>query len=359
MAASVSNRPSTNMSRSTSSNAVGTVPLSISGAAAATATTSSTLSSTVTNSNSSNHTLDPSKWTYKKLSNGHRSQVRCVAWNCDGRRLASGAQDGTLRVWQPDKDSRSSVEYRGHTGDVSLVRWNPVHPERFASCSATASDKSLHFWDMREGNRPTYSVTTEGENIQMVWSPDGKTIVVSSRRDIMTWIDVDTRQVIKKWDVGKETNESIFSHDGRILFMAVDGYAVLTSFPQGDDIHRVHVSPAAVTVLDLDPKGRYLAAGSTDATVTLWDTREWTCAASAGFHDDPPRVVRFCADGQYVASACGDKEVVISRVPTLTTVTTLTTGGAVDSLSWHPTKNVLAFSSSEDVGGVRLWGAGL
>ncbi|KAK4057158.1 hypothetical protein OIO90_001653 [Microbotryomycetes sp. JL221] len=215
-----------------------------------------TMPSSSLSSSSSSSSLDPLKWTYKKLSNGHRSQVRCVAWNCDGRRLASGAQDGSLRVWQPDKDSRSSVEYRGHTGDVSLVRWNPVHPERFASCSATASDKSLHFWDMRQGNRPTHTVQTDGENIQMTWSPDGKFVVVSSRRDIMSWIDVETQQVIKKWDVGKETNESIFSHDGRILFMAVDGYAVLTKFPQNEDLHKVQVSPAAVTVLDLDPRGR-------------------------------------------------------------------------------------------------------
>ncbi|KAK4051437.1 hypothetical protein OIV83_002921 [Microbotryomycetes sp. JL201] len=300
MAASVSSRTGARVN--SLSSAVGSVPLSISssGAIKSNNTTTTTAPSQAASTSTSHSPVDPSKWTYKKLSNGHRSQVRCVAY------------------------SRSSVEYRGHTGDASLVRWNPVHPERFASCSATvASDKSLHFWDMREGNRPTHTIATEGENIQMVWSPDGKTIVVSSRRDIMTWIDVESQQIIKKWDVGKE------------------------------------VSPAAVTVLDLDPKGRYLAAGSTDATVTLWDTREWTCTASAGFHDEPPRVVRFCNDGQYLASSCGDKEVVVSRVPSLATVMTLPTGGPVDSVAWHPTKNVLAFSSSEDVGGVRLWGPGL
>lgn len=42
----------------------------------------------------------------------------------------------------------------------------------------------------------------------MTWSPDGKTVVVSSRRDIMTWIDVNSQQVIKKWDVGREVSES-------------------------------------------------------------------------------------------------------------------------------------------------------
>ena len=30
---------------------------------------------------------------------------------------------------------------------------------------------------------------------------------------------------------------------------------------------------------------RYLAAGSNDATVTLWETTEWTCVRSLGYHE--------------------------------------------------------------------------
>ncbi len=31
---------------------------------------------------------------------GHRGFVRSVAWSPDGRRIASGAGDGTVHVWQ-------------------------------------------------------------------------------------------------------------------------------------------------------------------------------------------------------------------------------------------------------------------
>jgi WD40 repeat protein len=34
---------------------------------------------------------------------GHKEQVHTVAWNCDGRRLASGSVDKTARVWIPHR----------------------------------------------------------------------------------------------------------------------------------------------------------------------------------------------------------------------------------------------------------------
>ena len=33
---------------------------------------------------------------------GHTSWARCVAFNADGSMLASGGNDSTLRVWDPD-----------------------------------------------------------------------------------------------------------------------------------------------------------------------------------------------------------------------------------------------------------------
>ena len=133
--------------------------------------------------------LDPSNVTTRRLV-GHRAHVRCLACqlliltspslaaahscpravarprmttgNADGRRLASGSVDKSLRVWIPEKgapdaplasdvvpgrlatdsvemgaDIKTSVEYRGHEGDVSCVRWNPTHLERLASSSST------------------------------------------------------------------------------------------------------------------------------------------------------------------------------------------------------------------------------
>ncbi|ORY63827.1 WD40-repeat-containing domain protein [Leucosporidium creatinivorum] len=307
---------------------------------------------------SSSSTSDLSKAPSKRLV-GHRGNVRTVAWNADGRRLASGSIDQSLRIWQPEKDTRSSVEYKGHTAEVSQVRWNPTHPERLASCSASAADKNLYFWDMRQGGRPTGKLELEPGTINMAWSPDGKTIVTGNKSDDITHVDVDNVCITKKWHSDKEANEVVFSHNGTILLSAFDGYVRIDPFPTGEQIHLVHVSTAATTVMDLDPRGRYLAAGSNDATATLWDTTEWTCVSSLGAHDEPLRLCRFSQDGQYLATSC-DNQILLSEVPSLRKHTSILANGNVDTLAWHPTRNLLAYASEDPEGGrpsgaIRLW----
>jgi len=81
-------------------------------------------------------------------------------------------------------------------------------------------------------------------------------------------------------------------------------------------VHKVVVSDMPATVADLDPRGRcvvvlplkpvespsssarartdgslsltrcrYLAVGSNDTLVSLWETTDWTCAATSGMHE--------------------------------------------------------------------------
>lgn len=41
-------------------------------------------------------------------------------------------------------DAKTSTEMKGHTAEVSGVRWDPTHPEHLASCSAaTGAGKSF------------------------------------------------------------------------------------------------------------------------------------------------------------------------------------------------------------------------
>jgi predicted amidohydrolase len=52
---------------------------------------------------------------------GHGGWVRSVAWRGDGTRLASGAADGTVRVWDPHKPVTPLALYTGHTFGVCAV----------------------------------------------------------------------------------------------------------------------------------------------------------------------------------------------------------------------------------------------
>lgn len=45
---------------------------------------------------------------------------------------------------------------------------------------------------------------TLGENLNLAWSSDGRTIVVGNRNDKMVWVDVEAQTITKQIDMGKE-----------------------------------------------------------------------------------------------------------------------------------------------------------
>lgn len=56
-----------------------------------------------------------------------------------------------------------------------------------------------------------------------------------------------------------------------------DGCVTTLEIPSLEVYHRCVAHPASCFCVDVDPRGRYIAVGSTDAIVSLWDLAEWYC----------------------------------------------------------------------------------
>ncbi len=77
---------------------------------------------------------------------GHSASVNAVAWSTDGKRIASGSNDGTVQVWDAANGGNVFI-YRGHVGRVNAVAWSP-DGKRIAS---GGSDGTVQVWDAANG----------------------------------------------------------------------------------------------------------------------------------------------------------------------------------------------------------------
>ncbi|CAB1324801.1 unnamed protein product [Coregonus sp. 'balchen'] len=264
----------------------------------------------------------------------HSAKVHSVAWSCDGRRLASGSFDKTASVFVLEKDRLvKENNYRGHGDSVDQLCWHPTNPDVFVTASG---DKTIRIWDVRT-TKCTATVNTKGENINICWSPDGQTIAVGNKDDVVTFIDVKSHRSRAEEQFKFEVNEISWNNDNDI-------------YPELKPIQSINAHPSNCICIKFDPTGKYFATGSADALVSLWTVEELVCVRCFSRLDWPVRTLSFSHDGKMLASASEDHFIDIAEVETV---------------AWHPKRPLLAYAcddkegkydSNRESGTVKLFG---
>lgn len=146
----------------------------------------------------------------------HSSKVHSVDWNCDGRRLASGSLDKTVCLFSLSNDKLNKEHtYRGHSDSVDQLSWHPMDPELLATASG---DRTVRIWESRS-SKAIATISTKGENINIAWAPNGKTIAVGNKEDLVSFIDVRTNKIIGEEQFKFEVNEISWNNDSNLFFL--------------------------------------------------------------------------------------------------------------------------------------------
>jgi WD40 repeat protein len=111
--------------------------------------------------------------------------VTSIAWSPDGRCLASGGDDHTIRLWDPATGACTHT-LSGHILTVDTIAWSPD-----GRCLASSSwDKTIRLWDPASG-ACTQTLSSHGLNLHsIIWSPDGRWLASGSEDEtIRLWVD--------------------------------------------------------------------------------------------------------------------------------------------------------------------------
>jgi len=292
----------------------------------------------------------------------HISKVHSVSWSCDGKRLASGSLDKTVCLFSLSHDRLSKEHtYRGHGDSVDQLCWHPTNPDLLATASG---DKTVRIWESRS-SKALATIQTKGENINIAWSSDGKTLAVGNKEDLVTFIDAQTYKIILEEQFKFEVNEISWNKNSDLFFLTNgQGCVHVYTYPEMKLQHVLQAHPANCICIEFDPTGKYFAVGSADALVSLWNVNELACVRTFSFLEWPVRTISFSHDGKLIASASEDLCISIAHVETGAHVAKIPVTSPTFSIAWHPKRYLLAYSCDDkdkydrdrDSGSLKVWG---
>ncbi|MCS6807555.1 MAG: protein kinase [Bacteroidota bacterium] len=110
---------------------------------------------------------------------GHLATVRAIAFSPDGKLIASGGDDKTVKIWDAATGTIMR-SLRGHASSVTSVFFSPDGKLIISS----GKDKTVRVWDSATGEPLQRSVGVSCEGTPAAFSPDGQFLAVADKRNI-------------------------------------------------------------------------------------------------------------------------------------------------------------------------------
>lgn len=214
--------------------------------------------------------------------------VITVKFSFDGKYVASGCMDGSVKIW--DGITGQAVYVLEGPTEVVWIDWHP----RGHVIAAGAEDGSVWMWNA--GNKGLCMGTFMGSCIRSTtgcWSPDGKWLVTAGEGIVQVWNPKESKAAV--------TYDRAMGHpipEGDIVSLAVnpastliaagsiEGGLVLLSLTHQQVRNQLREHRDAVEGLAFHPRMNVLVSAGLDGKIIMWDLNTFSIRSTLATTED-------------------------------------------------------------------------
>lgn len=295
---------------------------------------------------------------------GNLDAIGPIAFSNDGRTLISSScqWDNTVKVWNLETGAKvKSIEIPKPAEEPEHVIESLAFSADGKSFSAQCRDTKINIWNTYTGELVNF-IPSDGQIVSVAFSPDGRTIASAESFAPKLW-NRETGKLIRTFEGHDKMVLTVaFSPNGKMLASGSwDETIKLWNIQTGRLIKSLENHDGRIAFIGFSPNGKMLASfeenhleEKPDYTIKLWDLASGLQVKSLEGHSSSILAVSFSADGKFVVSGSQDETIRIWETETGRQVKALTGHrGGVGSAFLSPNGRVLV-SSGQD-GTVKFW----
>lgn len=278
---------------------------------------------------------------------GNTATVSALAFDATGSRLASASYDAPVRLWEVSSGELTR-ELRGHEGRATTVCFSSNGQHLISG----GYDKTVRLWDLTQPGAEPSVLHHEATVRDVAFSPDGRQFATGDDTGTLILGNAADASVVKSVDAHDGAVRAIaFSPDGRRVMSGGDDGVIkiwsaddLDGSDEADLPATVARHAAAITCIQVSQDGRLLATADRQGEVQVWDRASGEATSFLTEHDDEIVGLAFLPETKAVVTVSRDRTANIwrSKLPPSPRLATIDNGDVkLWSLAIAPRENVL------------------